>query len=189
VRAGALIVLIAAVIAQPVAADLHTARVMGRTDTRQMARDFLFARLAPGERIVVEPAFPVGYFGRRFEVGFGPPPKTPTFQAGSVGRFIVSLRPRRIDRYRRAGHCTVVSTSDVRDRARARRDPNIEAYYRRLARESRVLFRASPYRRGAAPVPFDFDLSTHLYEPRAYERPGPLVTIHRLRDCRARARA
>jgi hypothetical protein len=189
IRAGALVVLLAAVLAQPIAIDLHTARVLGRTDTRQLTREHLLAALPRSARVVVEPAFPVGYFGGRLRLGFGPPPKTATFRAGSVTRFIVSLRPQRIDRYRRAGYCVVVSTSDVRERARARRDPRIDAYYRRLARESRVEFRASPYRRGAAPVPFDFDLSTHLYEPSAYERPGPAVTIYRLRDCQAPTRA
>jgi hypothetical protein len=73
----------------------------------------------------------------------------------------------------------------IRDRALARPTPRIKAYYRRLARESHVLFHASPYKPGARPVPFDFDISTHLYYPRAYERPGPEVTIYRLRDCGA----
>ena len=36
---------------------------------------------------------------------------------------------------------------------------------------------------GARPVPFDFDFSTHLYYPGAYQRPGPDVTIYRLRGC------
>ncbi|MEY2536151.1 MAG: hypothetical protein QOF29_4061 [bacterium] len=189
VRAGVLVGLLAAVLAQPVRTDVRTARVLGRTDTRQLTRDHLLAALPRGARVVVEPAFPVGFFGRRLVLGFGPPPKPPASRAGSVTRFIRSLRPQRIDRYRRAGYCVVVSTSDVRERARARRAPRVEAYYRRLARESRVVYRASPYRRGARPVPFDFDLSTHLYVPPAYERPGPAVTIYRLRDCRAPARA
>jgi hypothetical protein len=33
-------------------------------------------------------------------------------------------------------------------------------------------------------VPFDFDRSTHLYYDRGFERSGPEVTLHRLRDCR-----
>ena len=42
--------------------------------------------------------------------------------------------------------------------------------------------RFSPYDDGAAPVPFSFDLSYNYYPPE-YERPGPTVTIQRLRDC------
>ena len=40
----------------------------------------------------------------------------------------------------------------------------------------------SPYKPGADPVPFNFDLSYNYY-PGAYERPGPTVRIYRLRDC------
>jgi hypothetical protein len=77
-----------------------------------------------------------------------------------------------------------VTLSFVRDRALATGRPRVRAYYRALAREGRVVFRASPYRAGAHPVPFDFDLSTHLFLPRAYERPGPDATVYRLRGCR-----
>ena len=45
-----------------------------------------------------------------------------------------------------------------------------------------VLDQFSPYKPGADPVPFSFDLSYNYY-PGAYERPGPTVVIHRLRDC------
>jgi len=183
VRGAVLMALLAGVLVQPVVADLHTARVLGRTDTRQLARDFLFRTFRPGTRLVVEPAVPGGFFAGRFALGFGPPPKTAPGQAGTVTRFVLALRPERIDDYRRAGWCVVMSTSDVRVRAFARRDPRIDAYYRRLARESDVIFRASPYRPGAAPVPFDFDQSTHLYLPRGFERPGPEITIYRLRHC------
>ena len=40
----------------------------------------------------------------------------------------------------------------------------------------------SPYARGADPVEFSYD-SSFNYRPRAFERPGPVVEIHRLRDC------
>ena len=40
----------------------------------------------------------------------------------------------------------------------------------------------SPYREGAKPVPFSYDKSFN-YQPRAYERPGPLIEIHHLRGC------
>jgi hypothetical protein len=72
----------------------------------------------------------------------------------------------------------------IRDRAIRGGNAEIAAYYRRLDRESRIVFRASPYRAGAKPVPFDFDFSTHLYEPSAYERPGPDIAVHRLARCR-----
>jgi hypothetical protein len=72
----------------------------------------------------------------------------------------------------------------IRHRALQGGNAEIAAYYRRLDRESRVVFRASPYRPGAKPVRFDFDFSTHLYEPAAYWRPGPDIAVRRLTHCR-----
>ena len=46
-----------------------------------------------------------------------------------------------------------------------------------------VAFSASPYARGRGPVPFGFDWSFDYY-PLAYERPGPQMTIYRLRGGR-----
>ena len=46
-----------------------------------------------------------------------------------------------------------------------------------------VVFHASPYRRGATPVKFNFDWSFDFY-PLAYARPGPEMTVYRLRNGR-----
>ena len=73
----------------------------------------------------------------------------------------------------------------IRCRAESARTPLATAYYERLARASDAIFLASPSRPGAGPVPFHFDLSYNYY-PRAFARPGPEVTIHRLHDCRQR---
>ena len=70
----------------------------------------------------------------------------------------------------------------VRERALETGDPDVRAYYRRLARDSRLVREFSPYDRGADPVPFSFDLSYNYY-PRAYHRPGPTVRLYRLKDC------
>jgi hypothetical protein len=60
---GALLALAtAAVLAQSVAADVRTTRLLGRQDTRQEARDFLTARFGPHLRIVIEPAVPQLYY-------------------------------------------------------------------------------------------------------------------------------
>ncbi|HEU4974019.1 MAG TPA: glycosyltransferase family 39 protein [Baekduia sp.] len=184
VRAVALAALLAVAVVQPVLADVRTGTLLGREDTRAQTRDFLERTLPPQARIVVEPAVPEGFFAGRFTEGFGPPPKTDVNHAGSPTRFIRQLRPARIDRYRQAGFCVVVVMSLVHDRAVGGPGHRADRYYRRLQRESEVLFHASPYRAGAAPVPFDFDMSTHLYYPRAYERPGPDVTVYRLDRCR-----
>jgi Dolichyl-phosphate-mannose-protein mannosyltransferase len=191
IRAGVLVLLTAGLLVQPLVADVHVAKVLGRTDTRQLTRDFLARTLPDGGRFVVEPAVPARWTPPGRRAVFGPPPKSATLRWGSVTRFILDLSPARLERYRRAGACTVVTMSDVSDRARAttRRRAAVLGYYRALRRQGRVVFRASPYRRGAEPVPFDFDLSTHLYVPRAFERPGPDVTVYRLRGCREATRS
>ena len=49
-------------LAQPLAADIRTARVLGREDTRIQARDWLEARYPPELRVAIEPAVPGRYF-------------------------------------------------------------------------------------------------------------------------------
>jgi hypothetical protein len=181
--AGAIAVIVAGSLVQPLVSDLHTGRVLGMRDTRQMLRDFLFATLPAKARLVVDPAIPRGFFNGHFAKGFGPPPKTPALQLGTPARYISVLSPGRIEQYRRAHHCIVVEMSLVRDRAFLQRVRRAMAYYRALPREGTVIFRASPYRAGTKPVPFDFDFSTHLYYPSAYERPGPDITVYRLNRC------
>ena len=63
------------------------------------------------------------------------------------------------------------------------RAPHAVAYYRALARAGEVVYRASPYRPGARPVAFNFDWSFDYY-PLSYARPGPEVTVYRLRGGR-----
>ncbi len=55
-------VLTAAVLAQPLAADIRSAQVLGRDDTRQQARDWIEAQRMPGLRVSVEPAVPGRWF-------------------------------------------------------------------------------------------------------------------------------
>ena len=52
----------AVVLVQPLAADIRSARVLGRADTRQQARDWLEARYPPELRASVEPAVPGRWF-------------------------------------------------------------------------------------------------------------------------------
>ena len=56
-------------------------------------------------------------------------------------------------------------------RVEADRRPAALAYYRRLERESDLVFAVSPYRADASPQPFSFDLSYSYYSP-AYSGPA-----------------
>jgi hypothetical protein len=51
-----------AVIAQPLLADVRTARVLGREDTLSQAHDWLVAQYPPELRVSIEPAVPGRYF-------------------------------------------------------------------------------------------------------------------------------
>ena len=94
---------------------------------------------------------------------------------------MLHLRPELIDLYRRDGACWIVTASHQSGRAFAEpeRAPGAIAYYDRLEREADVVFSASPFDAGAAPVPFSYDFSFDYY-PLAYHRPGPQMTVYRL---------
>ena len=59
-----------------------------------------------------------------------------------------------------------------------------EAYYRDLAAESELVFRASPFATDGTPVDFSYDFSFNYYPP-AHRRPGPVIELRRLHGCTA----
>jgi hypothetical protein len=197
IQAAVLAALILALVAQPLVADLRTGALLRRDDTREIARRYMLEELPAGTRMVVEPtirrAYDLPLLGilprdgdPRFRTAFGAPPKvrlTDRPAPGRTTRFIEDLEPGRIDRYRAAGHCVVVTYDWTRERARISGIEDGVAYFDRLERESTVIFRADPYDDGEGPVEFDFDQSTHLYHPSEFERPGPEVVIYRLKRC------
>jgi 4-amino-4-deoxy-L-arabinose transferase-like glycosyltransferase len=207
--------LTAVVVAQPLAADIRTAQVLGREDTLNQARAFLDERFPPELRVSIEPGVPGRYFrsnpegeppawlarcpqrdgwtepgwsyvsdgGRRVCAQYKPGLFVRPDGGVRASAYHAVLGPEVIDDYRLYGYCLVMTVNTVRERALETGDAQARAYYRRLDRESELLREFSPYDEGADPVPFSFDLSYNYY-PTAYERPGPTVRIHRLRDCR-----
>jgi hypothetical protein len=162
---------------QGFAQSLHIDSVLGRTDTRTLARNWMDAHIPDGAKVVVEPFVPGDYLTIDATRTFDPYPIKRPFQA-----YEKKLSPALIGRYRKQGYCWVVVGSHQKDRGLAAGLKNAAAYYRALDRASASVTRFSPYRKGADPVPFSFDFSFN-YEPSAYERPGPLVEIHRLSNC------
>jgi hypothetical protein len=200
------------VLAQPLAADVRTAVLLGREDTLSQARSFLDERFAPGLRVSIEPAVPGRYFRSNPE-GRSPawlsrcPRRDDWTEAGwsyvaAGGRRVCEqykpgLFVRPDGGVRASAYHTVLDPETVEDyrlygyclvmtvnvvRDRAERAPEARAYYERLERESELLRVFSPYDDGADPVPFSFDLSYNYYPPE-YERPGPTVRVYRLDDC------
>ena len=187
-RWAALCVLLALALAQPVAADIRTMRLLGKEDTRELARDLLVDRLPPASRVVIEPAVPARWYRLR-----RPRSKVPTTRKQFVRGFArdiaetridyaATLTPERIDRYRELGFCVVVTMSGIRGRAENDKVPGALAYYRRLEREAELIDSFTPYKEGAKPPRFHFDLSYNYY-PREFNRPGPEVRIYRLKNC------
>jgi dolichyl-phosphate-mannose-protein mannosyltransferase len=189
VRAAALAAVALLVLAQPILADVRTARLLGRTDTRQLARDWLVKHYKPGLRIVIEPAVPPRFYNyvgnsgringkrRQFIRGFIRDITDTHVDYGST------LSPATIRRYRQTGFCMVMSMSLIRGRVEnAHLAPGL-AYYNALKRQSKLLLHVSPYKRGAKPVKFNFDLSYNYY-PTAFARPGPEIWIYRLNNCK-----
>jgi dolichyl-phosphate-mannose-protein mannosyltransferase len=184
---------------------IHDGLVLSRPDTRNLARAWMAANVPPQTKIVVEPVVPDAWAS---DIG-RPNPRTsngarwikfPTSRSnvandGSIvpgeGRIVNiedferTLFPGLVDRYEKEGWCYVVSGSTQRGRAEvAPKDvPQAIAYYKALDSRADVVFHASPYRRGATPVKFNFDWSFDFY-PLAYARPGPEMTVYRLRNGR-----
>jgi hypothetical protein len=184
---------------------LRNAAVMSRQDTRTQARDWLVAHVPRGTKVVFEPIAPTEWYGvtpgggakadprrqwQRYNrsqadiaelaKSFSGARRTANFQ-----NYERTLTPKLIDVYRRGGYCWVVSGSMQYGRALAepRRAPEALKYYRALERQADVVFTASPLRAGRTLPGYQVDRSFN-YVDSAYERPGPVMKVYRLRNCR-----
>jgi hypothetical protein len=182
--------------------SLHLGQVLSRPDTRNLARAWMVANVAPHSRIVVEPVVPDAwaqdlghpYAGTANGYRWSKFPTSRTNVAHD-GRIVLGagsivnvedyereLQPGLIDLYEEKGYCYVVSGSTQRGRAdvQPKAVPKAVAYYAELERRADKVAEFSPYRSGHGPVAFNFDWSFDFY-PMAYERPGPVMTVYRLR--------
>jgi hypothetical protein len=190
---------------QGLIASLHIGQVLSRADTRNLARTWFVEHVPPKTKVVVEPVVPDGWAQ---DIGHPSPltrngnrwVKFPTSRSNIAndgsqmpgpGRLVNiedyerTLYPGLVDTYIREGYCWVVVGSTQRGRAEVEPEavPHALAYYRELERRADTAYVASPYRRGAKPVAFNFDWSFDFY-PLAYHRPGPTMWIYHLRGGR-----
>jgi 4-amino-4-deoxy-L-arabinose transferase-like glycosyltransferase len=184
--------------------SLHSGLVMSREDTRNIAREWMVANVPTATKIVVEPVVPDQWAQ---DIGNPSPvtkngnrwnkfplsrsnidPETGARLAGAgvvvnIEDFEKVLRPELIDTFEQQGYCWVLVGSTQRGRAEVEPDqvPHALEYYKTLERRAEVAYEVSPYSRGKGPVPFNFDWTFNYY-PLAYNRPGPTLTIYRLRS-------
>jgi len=184
----------AALCVQGVVYSVHLGMVLSRDDTRNVARTWLVEHAPAGAKIVVEPGVvpdgwaadvgepsPVTSNGNRWIKYPTSRARTPQGGVVNIEDYERTLEPELIDEFEKGGYCWIVSGSTQSGRAFADPDqvPGAIDYYRRLRARGAIAFRASPFRKGADPVAFNFDWSFDFY-PLAYERPGPIMTIYRL---------
>jgi hypothetical protein len=193
-QGAAVAVVTALVMLQPALSDVRTMRVLGKEDTRQLARDYLVKNYPISLRAVIEPAVPTSFYHvdrsttgkRQFVRGFiRDIRRAANVDApdGTSLTYAATLNPGAIDQYRSKGFCIVVTMSLIRGRAENAKVKGALAYYDRLERESKLVYSISPYDKGAKPVPLHFDFSYNYY-PSAFYRPGPEVKVYRLNNCR-----
>jgi Dolichyl-phosphate-mannose-protein mannosyltransferase len=205
---GALAALfVVALLVQGFVYSVHTGIVLARADTRNLTRTWMLSHIPAGAKIVAEPVEPEEW-AREIKPGTATvsnpyrwqlyPALFPRVTAsGTIAPAYLhqvgledyerTLYPALLDFYEREGYCWVITGSTESGRAFADRRavPGAIAYYRALAKRGEVVYRASPYARGQGPVAFNFDWSFDYY-PLAYYRPGPQMTVYRLRGGRCR---
>jgi len=158
---------------------IHMNVALGRTDTRAQAFEWMQANVPPGEGFVNQGVLVAPMLDLDQDTG-GIQNHWEIIEQRS-GEAVYPI-PKWLDDFESQGVCWVSASSLYYDRVLL--DQHLversAEYYRQLESRGEVVFRASPYRTGAEPVPFNFDLSTNLY-PLNFERPGGEVVIYRLR--------
>jgi hypothetical protein len=200
-RVGAALaaLLVAVLLAQGCVFSVHAGLVLSRADTRNLTRAWMVGHIPRGARIVAEPVSPDAWARERHGAPACPQYRWCKYASlasriSAAGRFepgnphligiesyVTTLHPALIGYYERTGFCWVLVGSTQYGRALADPGavPQAIAYYRALGEQGEVVYRASPYARGAGPVAFNFDWSFDYY-PLAYRRPGPAIAIYRL---------
>jgi hypothetical protein len=198
-------VAVIALTAQGIVYSVHSDLVLSRPDTRNLTRAWAVAHIPAGAKIVLEPVVPNAWLqetdGENGSNGSNVTParwvKVPALRVvlnPATGRpepgnrtveledYERTLSAPLVGYYERHGYCWVISGYTQAGRAVAdpRLVPGAIAYYRELARQGEVVYHVSPYDSGANRVAFNFDW-TFDYYPLAFHRPGPEMTVYRLR--------
>jgi hypothetical protein len=192
-------------LAQSLTTVLHSDRVLSRPDSRNLVRAWMVKHVPAGSKIVVEPVvsdnwgFDVGRVGSATPSGarwklwdtnitdvdiHDHDRHLPQGEHVYVGldQYERSLRPELLSEYAKAGYCWVVigSLQAGRSFAQPKIAPQAIAYYAQLANDAKLEYHVSPFSTTKRAVPFSFDWSIDYY-PSQYVRPGPELSVYRLR--------
>jgi hypothetical protein len=170
--AYAIAALVAVALIGPLIHVVHNDRVLTKTDTRALAKQWLLEN-APGEKIAIDLVGPPAYYeGLKIR---------PLPRGKDVELYAQRLSPALITQLEKEGYCYVVSASIqkgrvTKDPAKA---PGAADYFKALDAQAEKVASFSPMKNGK-PVPkFNFDISYNYY-PLGYNRPGPQIDIYRL---------
>jgi 4-amino-4-deoxy-L-arabinose transferase-like glycosyltransferase len=191
---------------QSLTVAIHNDVVLSRADTRNVTRAWMVGHVPAGAKVVVEPVVSTDWgqdIGRSL-------PWTPSgarwqlwntfvtdvdargnhLPAGehryvAIDEYERTLRPELLTEYANSGYCWVVigSLQAGRSFAQPKIAPSAIAYYAALSNQATLMFHISPFAKGNRAVPFSFDWSSDYY-PGQYARPGPEMSVYRLKDCR-----
>jgi len=190
--------------------SVHVDRVLARSDTRQLARDWMERAVPPRAKVVVEPVVPDSWFSeqgslrglapvraRRLTAGGRLWVKFPTgrTQLDTKGRLLLGgkarvvrpedyeriLRPGLVDSYERGGYCWVMIGSTQYGRALAAPGEVPDAIaYYRELARRGELVHREDPYRRGR-GPERFNFDWSFdYYPLSFERPGPTVLVYRL---------
>jgi 4-amino-4-deoxy-L-arabinose transferase-like glycosyltransferase len=200
---GAIVGCLAAILllGQSLLYSVHSDLVLARADTRNLTRAWMVSHVPRGARIVLEPVVLSSWIeGGGARAGAKRWQKYPALESvlapdGTLAPQTVhpvaledyetTLGPALIGWYERQGYCWVITGSTESGRAFVDQSaaPLAIAYYRALAAQAEVAYSVSPYSSGSSPPGFNFDWSFDYY-PLAFHRPGPEMTVYRLRNGR-----
>ena len=178
--------------AQGFAASIHVDSVLSQQDTRSIARKWMTRNIPKGSKVVIEPGVvpeawlrdlsrsTEGRLRKRRWAMWGPRMWDP--QGLRVEEYPRVLNPSLIKRYQLNRYCWLVTSSTQRGRVERQptSSPEGMAFYHSLVSHSKLVYRVSPWKDGADPVPFSFDDSFN-YRPSAYQRPGPVISVYKLK--------
>lgn len=161
---------------------VHNDRVLARTDTRQLAKQWILKNVPADQAISFDLVGPPPYY-RKGDAASGEAAFKirPLPRGTEIEKYAQNLSPAVLDSFEREGYCYVVSASIqkgrvTKDPAKA---PGAAAYYKELARRGEKVASFSPMKPGKSVPKFNFDISYNYY-PLAYYRPGPQIDIYRL---------